>query len=138
MRFSNSAGRDRRHLAVDINLTNLVDIMFNLLLFFMLTSSIAEHSGINVDLPQASHADSELNAKDLSIVLTSDGSILINDEQRTADQLKSQLEKMPKGSDPRVVLHADKGVPYGRVVEIMDLVKSKGVGHMSIATESGH
>jgi biopolymer transport protein ExbD len=136
MDFSAHSRRNRR-LASDINVTSLVDIIFNLLIFFMLTTSFSESGGIEVDLPQASSAAMATSEKDLIIALTEAGDIVVENVRVSADELGAQLEGLKEGGkERRVIIQADKKVPHGRVVEVMDVIKAHGLGRIAIATES--
>jgi biopolymer transport protein ExbD len=129
--------RQGRRQSAEINVTSLVDIIFNLLLFFMLTTSFSESGGIEVDLPRASTAAMSTSERDLIIALTENGDIVVKNERVSMDALGQKLEALKaRAKKERVIIQADKTVPHGRVVEVMDLIKSKGLGRIAIATES--
>lgn len=137
MQFTSHGTANRTRYAADINLTSLVDIIFNLLLFFILTASVAEHPGIDLSLPKAESANVDLSTQDLSIVLAEDGTIFVKDKALDLERLKEMIGTFSQKKDSRVVLQADQSVPYGKVVGIIDLVRSYGIGNISIATDSG-
>ena len=136
MQFSSRRGQ-RRELP-DINVTSLVDIIFNLLIFFMLTTSFSDSAGLEIELPEASAAEVTPTNRDMPISILEDGSLILGGESVDMDQLegdlKRQKEKHPKGM---VLLQADKGVPHGRVVEVVNLVKKVGIKRLGIATQGG-
>lgn len=135
MHFFSSAHAERRRFPADINLTSLVDIIFNLLLFFMLTSSIAEHSGINLNLPAADGVELETKGGDLSIILSADGTILVNSQESSLENLGKLLSDHSKSENARVILKADSEVSHGEVVKIIDLARDRGVSNVSIVTK---
>jgi len=134
MQFSFRAKNARRTLP-EINLTSLVDIIFNLLLFFMLTATVADKQGIDISLPTATSADPLSNEQTLTIVLADSGEIYVKGEMKTKMQLDQILEEISSQQDKKVIVQADRKVAYGAVVEILDLVRAKGIEKVSIATE---
>lgn len=135
MRFSN---RDsRRRDAGTINVTSLVDIIFNLLIFFMLTTSFSESAGLEIELPEASSADVQVMSDDLTVALLRNGEIVVGGETIGLDQLDA-LFKDHKESHARgaVIVQADREVPHGKVVAVVDRAKRAGIKRLGIAAES--
>jgi len=124
----------KRGIATTLDLTPVVDIVFNLLIFFALSLNFAVTSGgINVKLPKASSAE-PVRAEEITINLTSDGKIFLNDKQITLDKLSERLkEKQDKES--LIIIRADKSVEHGRVVEAMDVVRTNGFSRLAIAVD---
>ena len=135
MRFQNR--RPSRRELGDINVTSLVDIIFNLLLFFMLTTSFSESAGLEIELPEASAKDFEVQREDLTIALTKAGEIVVGGEALSLDELKELLQRH-KDRHPKatVIVQADAEVPHGRVVEVVDAAKKLGLPRLGIATQS--
>lgn len=135
MRFSDR--RPSRREGGEINVTSLVDIIFNLLLFFMLTTSFSESAGLEIELPDAAAADVKVEANDLVVAITKEGTVLLRGVAVSVEELEEALRKHkkeePKGS---LIVQADKEVPHGRVVEVIDAAKRVGVPRLGIATES--
>jgi biopolymer transport protein ExbD len=127
----------RRQLGT-INVTSLVDIIFNLLLFFLLTTSFSESAGLEIELPEASSADIAIADDDLTVALLRDGTIVVRGEVVDVDQL-GQLFKDHKAAHAKgaVIVQADKEVPHGRVVAVVDAAKKVGVRRLGIAAEAG-
>jgi len=125
----------KKGLASTLDLTPVVDIVFNLLIFFALSLNFAVTSGgINVKLPKASSAE-PIRAEEITINLTSDGKIFLHDKQITLDKLSERLkEKQDKES--LIIIRADKSVEHGRVVEAMDVVRTNGFSRLAIAVTS--
>lgn len=135
MRFS-SPRAPRRELG-DINVTSLVDIIFILLIFFLLTTSFStESAGLEVELPEASAADMKVTPSDLVVALTREGEILVRgeavDTARLRELMREHKEQKSRGS---VIVQADAEVPHGRVVEVVDMAKAEGVPKLGIATQ---
>jgi len=124
----------KKGLASTLDLTPIVDVVFNLLIFFALSLNFAVTSGgINVKLPKASSAE-PVRAEELTINLTSDGKIYLNDKVITLENLSQKL-KGKQDKDSLVVIRADSSVTHGRVVEAMDTVRINGFSRLAIAVD---
>lgn len=128
-------GRRGRRELVDINVTSLVDVIFNLLLFFVLTTTFQDSSGLVVDLPKAAAADVTTSPRDVVIALTREGQTVVLGKPVTPEELDETLDAFRASApDGLVILQADEEVPHGRVVEVMDAAKKKGLSRVVIAT----
>ncbi len=117
-----------------LDLTPVVDVVFNLLIFFALSLNFAATSGgINVKLPSASSAE-PVKTEQLTINLTQAGKIYYNDKEIEIDDLAPKLEAI-EDKDSIVIIRADNSVPHGQVVEVMDIVKSEGFSKLAIAVD---
>lgn len=126
----------RRELG-DINVTSLVDIIFNLLLFFLLTTTFSETAGLEIELPEASAADLQIAPDDLAIRLSADGRIFVEEREVSLEALEARLREHQRAAPASVVvLQADTAVAHGRVAEVVDLAKRVGIARFGIATES--
>ena len=133
MRFQ-SVDDAKKGLASTLDLTPIVDVVFNLLIFFALSLNFAVTSGgINVKLPKAASAE-PVKAQELTINLTADGKTYLNDKVITLDNLSRKL-KEKKDKDSLVIIRADSSVTHGRVVEAMDTVKTNGFSRLAIAVD---
>jgi biopolymer transport protein ExbD len=122
---------------VQINITSLIDVMFILLIFFMVTSTFLEQPGMKLELPEAKTATVERIEK-LVIFIDPDERIFVNDRPVTIDRLEQQLhETLGKKPDVPLVLRADQNVPHGLVVRVMDIAKKIGIRRIVIATKPG-
>ena len=110
-----------------INVTPLVDIMLVLLIIFMLTANIINNPAIQVDLPKAATGESTEPTM-LALTLTEDGLIFLNGEATTKAALVEYLPEVAKSDDKaQALIAADKSVPHGKVIEIIDLVRQMGI-----------
>ncbi len=124
----------KKGLASTLDLTPIVDVVFNLLIFFALSLNFAVTSGgINVKLPTASSAE-PVKAQELTINLTADGKTYLNDKVITLEALSQKL-KEKKDKDSLVIIRADSKVTHGRVVEAMDTVRTNGFSRLAIAVD---
>jgi len=117
-----------------LDLTPIVDVVFNLLIFFALSLNFAATSGgINVKLPSASSAE-PVKMEQLTVNLTQDGQVYYNDKKIDIADLPSKLKDI-EDKDSIVIIRADNSVPHGQVVQVMDIVKSEGFSKLAIAVD---
>lgn len=133
IKFKNSGDKTKGVLST-LDLTPVVDIVFNLLIFFALSLNFAATSGgINLKLPTASSSD-PIKSEEITINLTSDGGVYLNDKSSSLNEIRTRLHDTPDKSS-LVIIRADGSVQHSRVVEAMDLVKSEGFSRLAIAVE---
>ena len=117
-----------------VDLTPIVDTVFNLLIFFALSLNFAATSGgINVKLPKAQTVE-PVKVEQLTVNLTKDGKLYLNDKLITLDKLNDTLRQNQK-KDSLIVIRADSSVEHGRVVEVMDIARTNGFSRLAIAVE---
>jgi biopolymer transport protein ExbD len=122
-----ASGLRRRGLITDINVTPLVDIMLVLLIIFMLTAHLIAKQAIEVQLPKAAQSTA-IPPTTLAVTLTREGRMYLNGVATTPDALKNAVrESIAKDAKTQVIIAGDKNVSHGRVVWVLDLVKSLGV-----------
>ena len=133
--------RPRRAESVDINLTPLIDVVFLLLIFFMVTTTFDRASELKIDLPQASQAPEEQQVDKLELVIDAagnyflDGNELVNTKPET---VRAALQKGAGGrTDLPLIIRADAHTPHQAVVTAMDAAQKVGLTRMSIATTQG-
>jgi biopolymer transport protein ExbD len=127
-----AAGSRRRGLITDINVTPLVDIMLVLLIIFMLTAHLIARQVIEVQLPKAAQAAS-VNPTTLAVTLTREGRMFLNGVPATPESLRAAIQAaVAKDAKTQVIVAGDKNVSHGRVVWVLDLVKSLGVTSFAI------
>jgi biopolymer transport protein ExbD len=129
MRFTQKRGSNKG----GIDLAPIVDVVFNLLIFFALTLNFAISSGIKVNLPKATGEIVEI--KDVNIHIAKDGKVYFNDMlMRSANSLKREFQKIPN-KDTLVIIRADSEAMHGPVVSTMDLAKTQGFSKIAIGVE---
>ncbi len=129
MRFS-----EKKKRKVVINITSLIDVLFLLLIFFMVSSTFVEQPGMKLELPESKSSTTE-RIKDLVLEITSDGNLILNDTPIPLDKLENQLkELLPRLEEKSLVLKADKSIPHGTVVKVMDIARLSGLEKIVIAT----
>ena len=122
----------RRGPITDINVTPLVDIMLVLLIIFMLTAHLIAKQAIEVELPKAAQG-ATTPPTTLAVTLTREGAMFLNGKPVQPDELRAAVrESVAKDPKTQAVIAGDKNVSHGRVVWVMDTVKSLGVASFAI------
>src|SRR5882757_9298885 len=122
----------RRGIIAEINVTPLVDIMLVLLIIFMLTAHLIAKQAIEVELPRAAQATA-LPPTTIAVTLTRDGALYLNEKPVTPEGLRAAVAAaVAKDAKTQVIIAGDKAVSHGRVVWVLDVVKSLGVASFAI------
>lgn len=117
-----------------IEIIPMIDTVFFLLVFFMMASlSMTVYRGLPVNLPKAASGQQELQ-ENASVTLTKGGRIYLNKEPASLENLATQVKALlPANPNLAVIINADEEVPHGRVVAVLDEVRSAGVAKLAIA-----
>jgi len=119
----------------EINIAPLIDIIFILVIFFMVTSTLIVHSGMKVKLPQAKNSKTVKQLK-LVVYVDKDNKIFLNEEEVHKIKLKILIkEHIAKGGEPQISVKADKQVDYGEIIKVIDIAKDGGIEDISFAIE---
>ncbi len=125
--------RPRRRAA--INITSLIDVIFMLLLFFMISSTFLEQPGIKLELP-AAKAEAVGEPQEYVLTVDRQGALFLNRRPLDLESLEGAIrEALPRMQDAALVLKADQAVSHGLVVRVMDLAKRGGVRKLVIGTK---
>ena len=115
-----------------IDIAPLIDIVFQLLIFFMLTSSFIMQPGIKVNLPKAVTSE-VVKFENIELLITGENVTYLNGQVVTMQELKTLLKQAAK-REQTILIKADKRASLGRVVEIWDLARDLGISQINIAT----
>ena len=125
--------RWQEDLRVDI--TPLVDIVFNLLLFFMITTTFVIAPGIKVNLPKSKSVEIKRAKQEVRIDVTKEKDIFFNQQKVPFENLAAELSKVAENNiEAVVIIQADTDVNHGTVVKVLDTAKSVGLTKLAIAT----
>ena len=129
--------RFQRHLKLaqglkQIDIAPLIDVIFLLLIFFMLSSSFTVQTGIDVKLPKAVTSE-VIRAENLIVIVTSENVIYLNNAISTMKELELQLSKKENKNRP-LLIKVDRRASVGRIVDVWDLCRKLGVEKINIAT----
>ena len=131
-----SSSQDDDDTITGINVTPLVDVVLVLLIIFMVTASFIVAPSIKVELPQVSKAD-DPPPRSLHFMVDQAGTIYLNDKKVDEASLPPLIQKeVAANADVQVLVSADKKVPYGQVIHLLDVVRSSGVKKFAISVES--
>lgn len=120
----------------DINVTPLVDVMLVLLVIFIITAPLLA-STVKLDLPKTDAAKPGDPPKFITLVVDPAGQIYFNDKPVTVEQMRSSLvETAQANPETEVQLRADKGVPYGRVVEVIGDAQQAGLSRIGFVADA--
>ncbi len=127
--------QDRRKSESEVNLTPMLDVVFIMLIFFIVTASFVKESGIEISRPGASTAVRKERGNIL-IAISANDQIWMNRRQVDPRALRANIEKMhaenPQGA---VVIQADKAAKTGLLVKVMDAARSAGVKNVALAAD---
>jgi biopolymer transport protein ExbD len=127
--------RKRKRFQVQVPLTSLIDIVFLLLIYFLLTTNFMVDEGIKIKLPQAKAAAPQTEEV-ITVYVDQEGrAFLGTDEVPLANLFDRIKEKVGSKENELVVIRADRAVILNKAVKVMDIVKAAGAGRLCLATE---
>ncbi len=129
--------RRQRRSSVGLNLTPLIDIVFLLLVFFLLTAHFVKEKRLDIELPKAQSGDQVEEEKVVEVEINQEGTILVNNRPTPDESLVETLKgALHAPVEKRVRLRADASTPLNRVVKVMDASRIAGAESLDILTES--
>jgi biopolymer transport protein ExbD len=115
-----------------IDMTPLIDVVFLLLIFFMLTFAI-QGQGLTISLPQGAETEQKNAEKDLIVKINQDDSLSLNDKHITIDSLRDALEKLVQSrTNKLVIIDSGPRVKYGLFAQVLDISREAGAENFSI------
>ena len=131
--------RRQKSAEVSVNLTPLIDVVFLLLIFFMVSTTFTQETHLNLDLPEATGEDSESVAKQIEIVISVDGQYVLNGRSLVNNKLltlrKALSELAGNNLTTPLVITADANTPHQAVITAMDAAGQEGFSHLSLTTQ---
>ncbi len=127
---------DNRAEGLQIDITPIVDTVFNLMIFFALSMNFMLNPGIKVDLPESSVEEIVQREKEVTVSITREGHLMLDSVPVDFEQLFEELKKVAdKNPQAVIVIQADRNVAHGRVVQIMDIARNSGIKRIAISTQ---
>lgn len=124
----------------DINLTPLIDVVFLLLIFFMVSTTFTKETHLKLNLPEAEGEAAPSPVEKIEVLVTADGNYAVNGENLVNSQLKTLLtaleEKSQGNRELPFIITADANVPYEKVVQVMDAAGRLGFSKLSMTTKN--
>jgi len=129
--------RFKRHMELEhglrqIDIAPLIDMIFQLLIFFMLTSTFVMQPGIKINLPKATTSE-VVKYENIEVVISGENVVYFNGKVVTTQELSVLLKQIAKKKQP-LLIKADRRASLGRVVEIWDMCRDLGITQINIAT----
>jgi len=130
----------RRREEPDVNLTPLIDVVFLLLIFFMVSTTFNQSSEISIQLPQAAGKVKQDKRVVIDVSIDAEGHFYVNKQQlinTRLETLKRAMQTQAGGEkDPKLIISADRRTPHGSVVRAMDAARQLGFVHLTFATQN--
>ncbi len=127
--------QDRKSEGVDVNMTPLIDVVFLLLIFFVLTTTFQKEARLRVELPSTSAADHSMISDPIEITVDAAGEIMMQGAEDGA--WRGQLSTIAAaGGERPLIIRADRQAPHGAVMSVMDVAQQLGILNLSIASEN--
>ncbi|OPX34581.1 MAG: biopolymer transporter ExbD [Desulfobacteraceae bacterium 4484_190.1] len=129
--------KKRPRYGVQMPLTSLIDIVFLLLVYFLLTTNFMVNEGIDVKLPRAKASRPQVQ-QEITVYVDAQGRAFLENREVALNELFKRLREMIGGSPNRsVIVKADRAVVLNKAVAVMDTAKAAGAGRLVLATEKG-
>ena len=132
--------RKPKKLRTEINVINLIDVMFMINIFLLITTSFSASTGaIDVSLPKTTQAKSITNEanRNMEVKIDKMEKIYVNNSRISIEKLKGMfVERQMLSQKTNLVISADAMCSHGKIVEVLDLAKKHGISELSIATEN--
>ncbi|MDH5368684.1 MAG: biopolymer transporter ExbD [Gammaproteobacteria bacterium] len=131
--------RTKRDNDLDINITPLIDVVFLLLIFFMVSTTFQRESEITIELPESSGDIAESDKKVIEISIDNEGRYFINQRRIKDTDIKTLKNAISiiraDAKEPKLIISADKMTPHQSVVRAMDAARQLGLVHLTFATK---
>jgi biopolymer transport protein ExbD len=119
-----------------MSMTPLIDVVFNLMIYFLLTMNFSMAPALKLDLPEASSAKEAGVKNVLRVELPKDGRILVNGKERTLSTLQKALaDEAPKVEKGQAALFVDQGVYFGLAINVMDALRLSGFSDIAVVAQ---
>lgn len=129
-----SQGRQTKRRA-SLDISPLLDIAFQLIIFFAVSTTFLEQSGMQLELPESTTAAPEATAPTI-VSIGSDGTIRFQGETLTPEALEAAIAALPEEKRVKVTVRADRSVEYGLVVRVIDALRNAGAEGLSLPMEA--
>jgi len=120
----------------DINVSPLIDMVFILLIFFIVTTTFVDETGVEVDKPQAASA-AALDKNSILLAVTTQGQVVYGGQEIGVNGVRTLVRRMTDQDAVPVIIQADKNASAGVVVRVIDEAKLGGAKNVSLASKQG-
>lgn len=138
MNFRSDTAARRRWITATLDITPLVDVIFQLLIFFFYTANFIQNPNIPVNLPEAAAQDTSTDRKDRIVTIQKDGKVLFDGQVMDVKELKVRLSKLAATEpDIKLLIRSDSASQVGTLVAVMEAAREAGLRRFGIATRGG-
>lgn len=135
MNFRPQGNAPKRWVTATLDITPLVDVIFQLLIFFFYTANFIQNPNIPVNLPEASAQDTATDRTDRIITIRQDGQIVLDNQVMDIKGLKVQLSRLAASHpDTKLLIRSDSASQVGLLVAVMEAAREAGLRRFGIAT----
>ena len=131
--------RTKRDRDLEVNITPLIDVVFLLLIFFMVSTTFQRESEITIELPESSGEVAESEKKVIEISIDNQGRYFVNQRRIKDSDIKTLKQAITltraDAKEPKLIISADKMTPHQAVVRAMDAARQLGLVHLTFATK---
>lgn len=130
----------RNKIMAEINIAPLTDVVFVLLIIFMVATPMIFRSSVKVALPQVSNNSQPIETKDINVFVTSNGEVILDGQKysikRDEGVFRFKIEQILKSSkEAAIIINGDRNVKYDYIVQVVDIASKVGIKHLVLATE---
>ncbi|WP_280540170.1 biopolymer transporter ExbD [Chromohalobacter sp. 11-W] len=121
--------------AQEINLTPMLDVVFIMLIFFIVTTSFIKESGVEIDRPESSSATARPEAQ-VMVAITAEDAVWVDGQPVDAHRVGNEVSSLVS-DEGGVVIQADRQSTTGLLIEVMDAIRDAGVENVAVAADRG-
>ena len=129
------AGGRKTERKVSLDISPLMDVAFQLIIFFAVTTTFLEQTGMQLELPESTTATAE-ETSPIEVAVTEDGTIRFQGEVVSVEQLESEIAALPAIEKAKITVRADRHVEYGLIVSVIDALRKAGAEGLSLPMEA--
>jgi biopolymer transport protein ExbD len=129
------AGDKKSKRRVSLDISPLLDVAFQLIIFFAVTTTFLEQAGMQLELPESSTATAE-ETSPIEVSVTEDGTVRFQGQVVTVEQLESEVAALPATERAKITVRADRDVSYGLIVSVIDALRKAGAEGLSLPMEA--
>ncbi len=129
------AGGRKTKRKVSLDISPLMDVAFQLIIFFAVTTTFLEQTGMQLELPESTTATAE-ETSPIEVSVTEDGTIRFQGEVVSVEQLESEIAALPAIEKAKITVRADRHVEYGLIVSVIDALRKAGAEGLSLPMEA--
>ena len=119
-----------------LDLTPLVDVVFLLLIFFMVSTVFVDFKRqMDISLPSSKSSSPSETLEPIKVELTVDGQVFLNGEKVKIEELELALSKIPSSQNNSAIIRADKNLPYGNVIKVMGILQTAQILDIGVAVK---